>query len=251
MFNFFAKENSRVGDRFFINGADLNHIKNVLRLKVGDEILISCEGQSHLCQISLFSDDSLEAQIIEENANSTELETKICLFEGLPKGDKLETIIQKTVELGVYKIIPVEMARSIVKLDDKKKKQKRERWQAICESAAKQSKRNIIPEISLPLKFNDALKEAEKLDLLLVPYENENGMQETLSALKGLAEHKSVGIFIGPEGGFEESEIQSLKKLGGKIISLGKRILRTETAAITATAMCMLALELNQNGETK
>ena len=184
-------------------------------------------------------------RIVEENHQSTELETKIYLFQGLPKSDKMELIIQKAVELGVYAIVPVEMTNCVVKLDDKKKKSKQTRWQAISESAAKQSKRNTIPEIFDAIPYKKAIDMAKELDLVLVPYENEDGMLATKNALEDLKNAKSVGVFIGPEGGFDPKEIDLAKENGGKIISLGSRILRTETAAITAVSMCMLNIEMN------
>lgn len=249
MYNFFAQ--NRDGDRFVIDGADFNHIKNVLRMKIGDTFLVSCEGESHLCTLSEILSDCVIAEIVEENYKETELPIKIYLFQGLPKGDKMELIIQKCAELGVFKIIPVEMKRCVVKLDQKKKKSKRERWQAISESAAKQSKRNIIPEICDVLSFDDALKMARELDILLVPYENEDGMKATKDALSKIKSGDSVGIFIGAEGGFDDCEIEKAIEMGGISVSLGKRILRTETAAVTSLSMCMLYAEMNLSGENK
>lgn len=243
MYNFFVNDENRQGDCYFISGADFNHIKNVLRMNVGDTFLVSENGVSNLCKIESFEGDTVTAKIIEENYNDTNLPIKIYLFQGLPKADKMELIIQKTVELGVRKIIPVEMSRCVIKLDDKKKKSKVMRWQGISESAAKQSKRNSIPEISEVLTYKEALEKAKELDLLLVPYESKNGMEDTKSALAEIKSGMSVGILIGPEGGFEESEVEKAFQIGGKVISLGKRILRTETAAITSVAMCMLYAE--------
>lgn len=249
MYNFFAE--NRDGDRFIIDGVDFNHVKNVLRMKIGDTFLVSSKGESHLCELTEFCDECLFAKIIEENYRETELPIEIHLFQGLPKGDKMELIIQKCVELGVFKIIPVEMKRCVVKLDDKKKKSKRERWQAISESAAKQSKRNIVPEISEVLSFENALKIASDLDVLLVPYENKDGMKATQEALSKIKDGMSVGIFIGAEGGFDESEIEKATEMGGISVSLGKRILRTETAAVASCAMCMLYAEMNLKREDK
>ncbi len=244
MFNFFANEENKQNSHYIIDGADFNHIKNVLRMEVGDTCLISCSGKSDLCKIDAILGDCISFEIIEEDYMDTELPVKIYLFQGLPKGDKMEYIIQKTVELGVYGIIPVQMSHCVVKLDDKKAKSKQTRWQAICESAAKQSKRNIIPEIHNVCSFNQALEFAKTLDLVLVPYENKDGMASTVEALGKLKSVKSVGIFIGPEGGFDKAEIEKALGIDSKIISLGKRILRTETAAITAVGMCMLNLEM-------
>lgn len=244
MYNFFVDKSNRQNDCYFITGADFNHIKNVLRMNVGDSFLVSEEGVSNLCEIEAFENNIVIAKIIEENYNDTSLPIKIYLFQGLPKGDKMELIIQKCVELGVERIIPVEMNRCVVKLDDKKKKSKVARWQGISESAAKQSKRNSIPEISDVLTYKQALEKTKGLDLLLVPYESKNGMADTKNALAEIKSGMNVGILIGPEGGFEESEVQSAFEIGGKVISLGKRILRTETAAITSVAMCMLHSEM-------
>ncbi len=246
MFNFFVDESSRSGEYFLITGADYNHIKNVLRMKKGDEILVSLGGESHLCEIESLENETALAKILQESYRSTELPVKLILFQGLPKADKMELIIQKTVELGISEIVPVEMNRCVVKLDGKKKAQKRERWQSIAESAAKQSKRNIIPEIGEILSFKQFLEAAKGLDLLLVPYENKDGMAATKAALSEIKPDMSVGILIGPEGGFEESEIEAAQAAGGKAISLGARILRTETAAITASAMCMLQIEMSE-----
>lgn len=246
MFNFFCSDENKQNSRYIINGADYNHIKNVLRMQVGDTCLVSCGGQSDLCQIDSFFEDAVCLEIIEENYNDTELPVKIYLFQGLAKGDKMEYIIQKTVELGAYAIVPVEMKHCVVKLDDKKAKSKQTRWQSISESAAKQSKRNIIPEIMDVCTFDKALEFAKTLDLILVPYENKDGMKATADALKNLKNVKSVGIFIGPEGGFENGEIEKALEAGAKVISLGKRILRTETAAVTAVSMCMLQIEMQE-----
>lgn len=244
MHNFFVNENQKQNNRFFINGTDFNHIKNVLRMSIGDTFLVSENGVSNLCEIESFESDTVVVKILQENFNDTSLPIKIYLFQGLPKGDKMELIIQKCVELGVYEIVPVQMSRSVVKIEEKKKKSKRERWQAISESAAKQSKCNKIPEISEILTYKQALEKAKDLDVLLVPYESKNGMEDTKNALNEIKSGMSVGILIGPEGGFDEKEIENALEMGGKVISLGKRILRTETAAITSVSMCMLHAEM-------
>lgn len=214
-------------------------------MKQGDEFLVSCEGVSSLCTLDLIDSESVYAKILEENFRSTELPIKIYLFQGLPKADKMELIIQKCVELGVYCLVPTEMRNCVVKLDDKKKKSKVSRWQAIAESAAKQSKRNIIPQVTDVLSYKQALNKIKELDLVLVPYENERGMAATKEALDKIRPGMSVGIIIGPEGGFDEGEIAEAARAGGIAVSLGSRILRTETAAITAVSMCMLHTEMN------
>ncbi len=243
MFNFFVKSEKLSDGRFYIDGADYNHIKNVLRMKTGDTFLVSCEGASHLCALVSFENDTAVCEVIEENYNDTELPIKIYLFQGLPKSDKMDFIVQKAVELGAYAVIPTEMEHCVVKLDDKKKKQRVERWQSISESAAKQSKRNIIPKVFECMSYKTALEFASTLDLLLVPYESANGMCATKQSLTKITKGMSVGIIIGSEGGFSDTEIEAARQTCGEIISLGKRILRTETAAVTAMSLCMLYAE--------
>ena len=244
MYNFFVTSENKKDSRYFICGDDYNHIKNVLRMTVGEQFLVSCEGVSDLCCLESIESDTVVAKIIKENYQNTNLPINIHLFQGLPKSDKLELIIQKAVELGVASVTPVAMKRSIVKIDDKKKKSKRERWQAIAEAAAKQSKRTLVPQVHEVMSYKEMITAAKNLDLLLVPYECAEGMTATKDALKQIKNGMSVGIVIGPEGGFEQSEIDLACDAGGKIISLGSRILRTETAAIAATTMCMLYSEM-------
>ncbi|MBR2869010.1 MAG: 16S rRNA (uracil(1498)-N(3))-methyltransferase [Clostridia bacterium] len=249
MFNFFIEEGNRHNNRYIISGADYNHIKNVLRMKIGDLFLVSENNVSNLCRIESLENESVIAEIIEERFQDTSLPIKIYLFQGLPKSDKLELIIPKAVELGVEGIIPVEMNRCVVKLDEKKKKNKTERWQAIAESAAKQSKRTSVPRVYDVMTYKDALTKASELDVFMVPYECKDEMKSTVNTLSKIKKGMSVGILIGPEGGFELNEIDSAVGSGGLTISLGKRILRTETAAITAVGMCMLYAEMYLNGE--
>ncbi len=243
MYNFFVDESKRQGNFYLITDDDYNHIKNVLRMKVGDSVLVSSEGNSHLCSLIEFSGESAVAEIVEENYQDTSLPVKLYLFQGLPKSDKMEFVIQKAVELGAEAVVPVEMSRCVVKLDDKKKKSKTARWQSISESAAKQSKRTSIPKVYDVMLYKEALSFAKELDLLLVPYESKDGMTSTKNALKKMQSGMSVGVFVGPEGGFDEKEIALAEEVGGLTISLGKRILRTETAAVTALSMCMLYAE--------
>lgn len=243
MYNFFVNESEKQGNCFIITESDFNHISNVLRMKNGDEILVSCNGQASLCKIEIFQ-DYVKAEIIEENYHNTNLPIKIHLFQGLPKSDKMELIIQKAVELGVEEITPVEMNRCVVKIEEKKKKSKRERWQAIAESAAKQSKRVVIPKVNNIISYKQFLEKTEELSVLLVPYENKDGMKATKEALGEIKPGDTVGIIIGPEGGFDEKEIDLVTEKNGKTISLGSRILRTETAAIASITMCMLYAEM-------
>ncbi|MBR2042990.1 MAG: 16S rRNA (uracil(1498)-N(3))-methyltransferase [Clostridia bacterium] len=249
MFNFFIDASNKNGDSYHISGDNYNHIKNVLRMAVGDEILVSCDSKSDLCQISQIDSDCIIAKIIKENANCTELPVSITLFQGLPKSDKLELIIQKTVELGVSEIVPVEMKNCVVKLDEKKKTNKVTRWQAISESAAKQSKRNVIPKIGNVIPFADMINLIADYDMFLVPYENENGMKATVDALGKIKSGMRIGVLIGPEGGFDDFEINKAVQFGGIPLSLGKRILRTETAAIATVSLLMLYSEMNLGGD--
>ena len=251
MYNFFTEAENRQDDRFLISGSDYNHIRNVLRMKAGDTFLVSCAGESHLCELERFEADTVVARITQEGYQSTELPAEIYLFQGLPKADKMELIIQKAVELGAAGLIPVEMKRCVVKLEEKKKKSRRERWQAIAESAAKQSKRNLIPQVFDVLTYKEAMAMAGEMDLFLLPYENERGMAATREALETIRPGMKVAILIGPEGGFEEKEVLLAQEKGARSISLGRRILRTETAAITSIAMCMLHMETNLGGEAE
>lgn len=232
-----------VNDSFVITGDDMHHLVRVVRLKRGEVIRVSsADGLNYLCEVSDITSDELIAKVKEE-VPSTELSNKIYLFQALPKGDKMETIIEKCVELGVYEIIPVQMKNCIVKLDDKKKKSKLTRYQTVAETAAKQSKRSIIPKVADFMSFKDAYEYAKSLDILLLPYESKNGMKDTFDALDSIKEGQSIGVFIGPEGGFDSSEIELVRE-SCRIISLGRRILRTETAAICTLSMLMLKSEV-------
>lgn len=227
-----------------IIGTDVNHISNVLRMKQGEEVWISDGGQKeYRCAIEAFSADEVLLHIIYAQEPDYELPSRIYLFQGLPKADKMELIIQKAVELGAYEIIPVETKRCVVKLDGKKAAKKVERWQQIAESAAKQSKRMLIPKIHEVMSFQDALKLAEELDIRLIPYELAKGMKETKKILNQIRPGQSVGIFIGPEGGFEENEVSQALEKGAQAITLGRRILRTETAGLAILSVLMFQLE--------
>lgn len=227
-----------------ITGSDVNHISNVLRMKTGEELWISDGSKyEYRCTIESFEPDGVLLHIVYSQESEYELPCRIYLFQGLPKADKMELIIQKAVELGAYEIIPVETKRCVVKLDGRKSAKKTARWQQIAESAAKQSKRMLIPNVHEVLTFREALKYAESMDVRLVPYELARGMQETKEILAGIEPGQSVGIFIGPEGGFEEKEIEAAIEGGAKPITLGKRILRTETAGLAILSVLMFQLE--------
>ena len=244
MYQFFVEPDQVAENIIRIEGSDVNHIRNVLRMKNGEKIRISDKsGMSYFCHIENVTENEVIATIDEKDSLGTELPNRIVLFQGLPKSDKMELIIQKAVELGVYKIIPVGMKNCVVKLEAKKAASKCTRWQAISESAAKQSKRTLIPEIGLPVSWNEALKQAGELDVVLVPYENQRGMEATRETIKSIKPGQTIGIMIGPEGGFADSEIDNLPEKMQRI-SLGRRILRTETAGMTA--LSMLVYELDQ-----
>lgn len=227
-----------------ITGSDVNHISNVLRMKTGEELWISDGSKyEYRCTIESFEPDEVLLHIVYSQEPEYELPCRIYLFQGLPKADKMELIIQKAVELGAYEIIPVETKRCVVKLDGRKSAKKTARWQQIAESAAKQSKRMLIPNVHEVLTFREALKYAESMDVRLVPYELARGMQETKEILAGIEPGQSVGIFIGPEGGFEEKEIEAAIEGGAKPMTLGRRILRTETAGLAILSVLMFQLE--------
>ncbi len=245
MHRFYVNQEQMKEDTITITGPDVNHIRNVLRMKQGEEIII-CNGQGKdcYCIINRVSDTEVLAKINSVKDTMTELPAKIILFQGLPKKDKMELIIQKAVELGVYEIVPVMTARSVVKLEDRKKEEKKlERWQAIAESAAKQSGRGYIPRVTPVLSFKEAIKSASAMDLSVIPYENATGIQLTRNIMAELRNNTTIGILIGPEGGFEESEINLARNGNITPITLGRRILRTETAGFALLSMMMLALE--------
>ena len=244
MYHFYVEPEAVSADTARITGGDVNHIKNVLRMHPGEEIMIlDGSGMEYRCEIETISDEVL-AKVLEAKKTEAELSVRLLLFQGLPKKDKMELIIQKAVELGVSEIIPVLTKRTVVKLEDKKKEQKKlERWQAIAEAAAKQSGRGIIPKVCEAVKFSEAVKQAEALEEALIPYELAEGMDEARERIRGLHGKKTIGIFIGPEGGFEEDEIALAVKSGIHPITLGKRILRTETAGLCILSVIMFELE--------
>lgn len=246
MYHFFVSPKNVFESEIVIDGSDFNHIKNVLRMKPGEKFVANDgAGASYCCAIREFVGDTIVADIEKGQLESTELPVRLVLFQGLPKADKMELIIQKAVELGASEIVPVEMTRCVVKLDEKKKKNKLTRWQAIAESAAKQSGRTVIPEIKDIMSFEQALNYSETLNMLLVPYECADSLKKLRNKINEVKPGMRVGIFIGPEGGYEEVEIEKARSHGGEIVSLGKRILRTETAAIAALSICMFNIEAN------
>ncbi|MBC5743888.1 16S rRNA (uracil(1498)-N(3))-methyltransferase [Lachnospiraceae bacterium MD308] len=245
MQHFFVPPSQVEETEIVIRGSDVNHMKNVLRMKPGEEVSVS-DGNNcrYLCRITEYMETG-EAilTVIQREENDTELPSKIYLFQGLPKQEKMEFIVQKAVELGVYQIIPVALKRCVVKLDEKKARKKVSRWQEISKSAAKQSGRGIVPEVKNVLSWKEALELAAKLDVRLIPYELAEGMDKTKKLLAAIQPGQSIGIFIGPEGGFEKAEVSEALEKGAEAVTLGRRILRTETAGITTLSVLMFQLE--------
>ena len=244
MHRFFV-EPSQIGEKeIVITGPDVNHIRNVLRMRAGEELLAADgQGSEYRCILRELQDSEIRAEICRKLSGSAELSSRITLFQGLPKSDKMDFIIQKCVELGVFRIVPVTTKRTVVKLDAKKEESRRKRWTAVSESAAKQSGRGIIPEISGVQSFREAVEEAGELDVCLIPYEKAEDMARTREILSGISAGASIGVFIGPEGGFEEEEVREAMEAGARPITLGRRILRTETAGMAVLAMLGYLLE--------
>lgn len=244
MYHFFVQQDQISNEQITITGTDVNHIKNVLRMEAGETVLISNRvDKDYYCKILSVSSNEVVAQILSVKEESTELPARLILFQGLPKSDKMELIIQKAVELGVYEINPVETKRTVVKLDKKKEESKLRRWQAVSESAAKQSGRIMIPKVNPVLPFREAIACSKELDMVLIPFEHARGMVETKEVLSHIKPGMRVGIFIGPEGGFEDFEVALAQDNGAKEITLGKRILRTETAGLAILSVLAFQLE--------
>ena len=244
MYRFFVEESQIYDGTVHITGSDVNHIKNVLRMRPGEKILVSTGGEKEYhCAVSDFPEGEVLAAVEEVTAADRELPSGIVLFQGLPKGDKMELIIQKAVELGATEIVPVEMKRCVVKLDRKKAEKKAERWQTIALGAAKQSKRMQIPTVHMPVTFQQALAMIAESDVRLMPYENAEGMEGTRKILESIEPGESIAILIGPEGGIDEAEGEMAMKAKVEPITLGKRILRTETAGMTVLSILVYLLE--------
>lgn len=241
---FFVKNNQIEDKTINIIGTDVNHIVNVLRLKIDDKIQICDEdnGINYESKIIEINKEIIKCEILKKINSNAEANVHINIMQGLPKAEKMELIIQKCTELGVKEITPVEMERCIVKLDGKSANKKQERWQKIAEVAAKQSGRDKIPQINNVTNIKNICKMLEDYDIVLVPYENEKNttLKEVLAKLP--KEDLKIAIVIGPEGGFEEKEIKMLEQNGYKIVTLGNRILRTETVAIAMTSVILYEL---------
>lgn len=241
---FFVTNQNIQNNQIVILGKDVNHIKKVLRKKKGDEIVI-CNTETledYLGKITNLEENQIICDMIEKLETYAETKVEVSIFQGLPKADKMELIIQKAVELGVYDITPVEMKRCVVKLNDKDKKKKLERWQKISEVAAKQSERNRIPKINEVISIENICNLCPKYDIVIVAYENEkeNKLKYELEKLKlRQDENLKIAILIGPEGGIDPSEIALLQEKGAKMVTLGNRILRTETVALNMLSIIM------------
>jgi 16S rRNA (uracil1498-N3)-methyltransferase len=244
MYQFFVEPSRIQGKQIIITGRDVNHIKNVLRMKKGEEISVSngVDNKEYRCGIEEILEDKVICSLRFIKEEELELPSRISLFQGLPKADKMELIIQKAVELGVYEIIPVACRRSVVKLDEKKANNKILRWQGIAEAAAKQSKRGMIPEVKPVMSFAEAAASC-KAKVKLLPYELAEGMDRTREIISGLKPGEDIAVFIGPEGGFDPEEVQTAIAHGMLPITLGRRILRTETAGMTVLSILMYHLE--------
>lgn len=246
MYKFFVEASQIENDVVKILGEDVNHIKNVLRLQPKEEIQIgNMQNQdNYKCEIQQISSKCIKCHILEKMVSTTESKIEIHLFQGLPKADKMESIIQKTTEVGIQEITPVVMARSIVKLEEKTVNKKVERWQKIAEVAAKQSKRDKIPKINLPTNLKKVYENLVQYDIVLIAYEKEENT--TIKQVLKKVPHKQklkIAIIIGPEGGIEQEEIETFMQYGAKVVSLGKRILRTETAPVVMSANIIYELE--------
>lgn len=230
---FFTDRESVSNNTIILSGDNYHHIKNVLRLKPEAQITVKCGGgAAYTCIIREFSDSEVVCDIIDAHQNDNELPVAVHIYQGLPKGDKLETVIQKCTELGAMRIIPVITERTIIKMDEKKKKAKVRRWQKLATAACEQSRRSVLCEVGEPLSFETAVAEAASFDHFLFPYECADGFAYTKKKLSEIKCGETIAVFIGPEGGFSDRETGLAKAAGANIITLGKRILRTETAAM-------------------
>ena len=247
MLHIFVDPAQMKGDLLYVTGKDVNHIKNVMRLKQGDEISVRTgqDDREYRYGIEKFTDSEVVCRLRFVKEADVELPVKVYIFQGLPKADKMELIIQKAVELGAAEIIPVQMRRCVVKLDGAKKGKKTQRWQAIAESAAKQSRRAVVPLVREPMTMEEAVRFAEQnTDVRLLPYELQEADGSTRDVMDKIREGSAVSIFIGPEGGFDPAEVELAREAGVVPISLGKRILRTETAALVALSFLIYHFEI-------
>ncbi len=247
MLHLFADPSDVQDELLTITGPEVNHIRNVMRLKPGEEISVSIggDGKEYRYGIESYTEDSVLCRLRFVKDKEVELPVKVLLFQGLPKADKMDLIVQKAVELGAAEIIPVSMERCVVKLDAGKAAKKTARWQTIAESAASQSRRSIIPRVLAPMSMKEAVEYAkEQTEVRVIPYELQEDDGSVKQYLESLKEGESVSIFIGPEGGFAPGEVELAKEAGIRPISLGRRILRTETAGLAILSWLIYILEI-------
>ena len=240
MHRFFASKSQFSDSYVTIQGDDVKHISKVLRLRPGDKISVcDKEKTDYICEIKEINKDTVIAEIEEKSENPNESSLEVTLYQGLPKGEKMDYIIQKCVELGVCNIVPVIMKRTVVK--PQAASSKTQRWQRIAEEAAKQCMRGIIPHVEEPVSFETMLERLEAEDLVILPYENEK-CHKLKDVLKQGADKRKIGVIIGPEGGFEEEEVESASRNGAQAVTLGPRILRCETAPVATISALMYEL---------
>ena len=240
---FTARENIK-DTTLIIDSEDANHLKKVLRINVGDVITV-CDGAGidYTVKVSEIGKNEIECDIIDRKKSDTEPNINITLYQGLPKAAKMDYIIQKNTELGISKIVPAKLARCVVKLENKAAEDKKcERWQKIAIASAKQSGRGIVPVIDNPMTVDEIIEDVKDYDLVFVPYECED-QSRLKTIVESVPDAKDIAFIIGPEGGFDISEIEKLKAAGIKTVTLGKRILRTETAAESVVSMLMYAYD--------
>lgn len=245
---FFISQEQIDGNNLKIKGKDVNHIRNVLRKKINDEITVcNIDNQKdYLCTINELEKEYINCTIVTELEKNAESNVKLTILQGLPKADKMELIIQKSVELGVTEIIPIEMKRCVVKLQEKDKIKKVQRWQKISEVASKQCGRNIIPKIGQVMTLKNICNLIDNYDIVLVAYENERekSIKQILKEIKNnYSKEIKIAVLIGPEGGIAPEEIEALTESGAMTMSLGKRILRTETVALNVASIIMYELD--------
>ena len=245
MYQFFVDPGQIQGREILIQGSDVNHIRNVLRMRPGEELSVSngVDGREYRCHITDITEDAVRCELRFIKEEGVELPSRIYLLQGLPKADKMELIIQKAVELGVYQIVPMAAHRSVVRLDERKAAAKVSRWQAIAEAAAKQSRRGVVPRVQQVMGLDQALAHVRDLPVKLIPYELAEDMGKTREVLGKLEPGQDIAVLIGPEGGFEGKEVESAVAAGAIPITLGRRILRTETAGMTVLSWLMYLLE--------
>ncbi|MDY3972122.1 MAG: 16S rRNA (uracil(1498)-N(3))-methyltransferase [Clostridia bacterium] len=248
---FFVTQDKITENQIIIDTEDVAHISRVLRLGIGDHVTVcDSHGTDYEAEIAEMEQKQIVCSITEKRASESEPNIKVTLFQGLPKASKMEYIIQKTTELGISEIVPVKLSRCVVKIDNKKDERKKlDRWQKISEAAAKQSGRGIVPQISEIMTLDEVIKRSKEFDLFFVPYECEE--QKTLKeVLLSRSDIKTVGFIIGPEGGFDPAETEKLRENGIDTVTLGKRILRTETAGEAVLAMTMYEIgDINNQTE--